>query len=309
MPSQLPFRNHPVEKSAREILAAKLSLAPDAVDQYFTTAGKISGVSITSTLGAAHDPMVFTSITGPIVAGWGSAARSPAARTNFWNNRRARPVREFIPASQEVILAMTRGWFTGVLLGKVDRLHPSIVHDGDVVAFPQPLLRDVEGNHRDLLPAILESLGLAYCDVARLHSLTPLRPYVALRDLGVQPGLISFESAHVYDLLNVELEHWIRTGDPGTVVAEPLAHRAMREGLAEATAEDRRAAALSVVTRSADDYRAQMDRYGERGQRDPNTLGPAYGLWAGMWGVIDQALTQLRVGLDNLRLADDDLVM
>ena len=81
VPSQLPFRNHPVEKSAKEILAAKLGAEHAAkLDDWFTTAHTVRSISITSTLGAAHDPLVFSSITAPIIAGWGAAAQSPTAQ-------------------------------------------------------------------------------------------------------------------------------------------------------------------------------------------------------------------------------------
>jgi len=305
VPSQLPFRDHPVEASAREMLAAKLQGGAGAsVDDYFTTASRVRSISITSTLGAAHDPLVFSSITAPIIAGWGVAAQSPPARTNFWNNRRARPLTEFVPASQEVLLAMTRGWFTGLLLGKIDRDGFRIVHDGSVAHFPSPLLRE-PGHQRDKLPAVLESLGIAYAEVAKLHTLAPLHAYVALRDLGVQPGLPSYQAAHVYDHLNAELDRWIRTDDPGETIEQPLVMKVLEGDGPEA----RRKAALGVLQRNLQEYRDDIDTYANRGRRDPNTLGSAYGLWPGMWPVIHVALQNLVAALENMSLHDDSLSM
>ena len=113
VPGELPFRDHPVEADVREILASKLGRSNADARRRSRPRRPCAASPITATLGAAHDPLVFSSITAPLVAGWNAAAQSAPGRTNFWNNRRARPIAEFIPASQEVILAMTRGWFTG----------------------------------------------------------------------------------------------------------------------------------------------------------------------------------------------------
>ena len=264
-------------------------------------------ISITATLGAAHDPLVFSSITAPLVAGWNAAAQSAPGRTNFWNNRRARPIAEFIPASQEVILAMTRGWFTGLLLGKVDRAKLAIVHGDTTASFPSTLLRD-PGHHRDVLPAVLESMALAYIDVAKLHSVAPLGAYVALRNLGVQPGLPSYESAHVYDRLNVELDTWVKTGDAGT---RPRRRTGDQDPAAEHddTPVGRRDHLVRLIRKTLDDYRGELARYADRGRHDPGALGSAYGIWPGMSTVIEQALSDLTVALERAELVDDDLVM
>jgi hypothetical protein len=292
-----------MEASTKEILSSKLGAeAANKMDAWFTTARNVRTISVTSTLGAAHDPLIFSSITAPIIAGWGAAAQSPAAKTSFWTNRRARPVTEFVPASQGVILAMTRGWFTGLLLGRIDRDKQCISHDGAAASFPNPLLRE-PGVTRDLLPAVLESLGLAYCEVTRLYDLTPLHAYVALRDLGVQRGLISFEAAHLYDHLNSELERWIRTGDAGSALVEGLATRRMTGS--GASPEARRDAALAVVTENLEDYRVEIKKYAERARKEPNALGSTFGLWPGLWPVIDQALTELATALQTMSLLDD----
>jgi hypothetical protein len=303
VPTQLPFRDHPIEESVKEILADKLGAdSAGKIDAWFTTARRVERISITSTLGAAHDPLIFSSITSPIIAGWGVAAQSPAARTNFWNNRRARPITEFVPASHGVILAMTRGWFTGLLLGRIDRAKQCVSYDGGVASFPNPLLRD-PGVSRDLLPAVLESLGLAYCEVTKLYDLAPLHPYVALRDLGVQRSLASFEAAHLYDHLNADLDHWVRTGDAGLTLVEGLASQRLTGS--GNSPEHRRDAALAVVTENLEDYRTEVAKYSERARKEPNTLGSTYGMWPGLWPVIEQALTELATALETMSLLDD----
>ena len=198
---------------------------------------------------------------------------------------------------------MTRGWFTGLLLGKIDRTKLCVAHDGGIASFPTPLLREA-GVPRDLLPAILESLGLAYGEVAKLYALSPLHAYVALRDLGTQPGLTSLEAAHLYDQLNPSLDRWVRTGDLGHTLVDGLAPLAA--GGKGDSAEERRNAALSVITENLDDYRVDIDRYvGAGSSETPAPWAAAYGMWPGMWSIIEQALKELAgTALHTMSLVD-----
>ena len=60
---------------------------------------------------------------------------------NFWNNRRARPLRHFIPISKALLETMIRGWFIARLLGKVNQSENNgftkITIDNN--SFPSPL--------------------------------------------------------------------------------------------------------------------------------------------------------------------------
>jgi hypothetical protein len=304
VPSKLPFRDHPMQRDVEEILHHRLGGNQPSMEKYLSTSTNVDRISIPATLGAAHDPLVFTSITEPIITGWGKAAASPPAKTAFWTNRRARPLSEFIPAPQGIILAMARGWFTGLLLGKINREDRLILDTSNKVAvFPDPLLRTP--NHvRDVLPALLESLGLAYSEVARLQSLDPLRPYVALRELGVPRALDDYQEAHQYDELNQVLAGWLRTGDYGDTLEPPLAQVTGSPELANV--DDRVKAAREVVRRSREGYQSAFATYQEQQRSDPSRLGPSHGQWPGMYGLIVDALSQLEGGLESF--ADDETV-
>lgn len=307
VPSTLPFKDHPMEQVVTDILDHALgSTATDRAQ--FSTAEHVRSISISSTLGAAHDPLVFSSIMDPIVRGWNAAKQSPPARTNFWTSRRARPVEEFIPASHEVILAMTRGWFTGMLLGRVDREQRAISSGAKTCTFPQPLLREV-GHDRDVLPAVLEALGLAYAEVAQLQSLEPLGAYVALRDLGTQPGLTTMQAAHVYERLNSALDTWVRTGDAGRKLTTPVVERVARRDLSGATPEERRAAAIDLLTQVSVEYADGIEHHRKRSLDDPAQHGADRSLWPGLYSMIDRALADLINALEHLELDDTSAMM
>jgi hypothetical protein len=203
---------------------------------------------------------------------------------------------------------MTRGWFTGLLLGRIDRKNRQIARGNGDVAFPQPLLRE-DPQRRDLLPAILESLGLAYAEVAQHNSLDSLDAYLELRDLGLQPGLTTHQAAHIYGQVNAELEWWVRTGDPGRGLAPPVVNSFMDRDFAKATSAERRDAAVEVLTSVRDDYRRELDRYRARCADDPSTLGAEQAMWPGMSSLIDRALNDLRTALLNFELVDINTVM
>jgi hypothetical protein len=290
VPSQLPFRDHPIEAEVREILRSRLGPQAD-LDRLLTTAIRVREISVTSTLGAAHDPLVFSSITSPVIAGWGAVADRPAAKTSFWSNRRARPISQFVPVSAELLVCMTRGWFTGLMLGKIDRQALTIASNESTAAFPNPLLTPIDMDSRDLLPGVLESLGLAYSDVARLHSLAPIAAYIAVRELGVAPGLQSYQAAHEYPKVNPAISHWLKTGDYGLTLATPLA--AVETGSVVESLQTRREAMLSVLRQAHLGYTESHDLYQKKGGDDPTALGSRFGLWPGMYPVIHEALQQL----------------
>jgi hypothetical protein len=63
-------------------------------------------------------PMVFESLTKPIRDGWQDAV-SRADTNGFWQWRRARSLRHFIPVSQRHIAAFMQGWVVGRITGDI----------------------------------------------------------------------------------------------------------------------------------------------------------------------------------------------
>jgi len=300
-PGGIPLKDHPLEGDVREILAGALGGGAGEIDGILTTETRVTSIPISSTLGAAHDPLIFESISSPIISSWAAVAGTPAAM-NFWLNRRARPISEFVPASQQLIRSMVRGWFTGVMLGRIDRQSLRIAKsDGEVVSFPSILLTKVDHEGRDLLPAVLESLGLAYIQVAQLHTTSPLDAYSELRDLGAEAsGGKNFREYDGYEVLNESLRQWIRDGSFGdkTLVTPVLD----RDGLGPSSSADERASVASkFVDTILGQYRKEYESYAASIKKNPNNLGPDHALWTGMFGHIEGALIQLRDAFDGTK--------
>jgi hypothetical protein len=187
----------------------------------------IESIQITSMLPASHHPFLFTSLLSPIQERWNQSSRNGQQRQAFWTFRRARLAGEAIPAPQEHILCMIRGWFTARLLNLV-RL-PDVSEDRPisiaqpwspavgVARFPHPLLTGI-GNPvrpREALFAILEALGLAFVEVNSTGLLRPLDAYISLREFGrSEPGVAGGGSSILrYDTMNPLLRKWIISGE------------------------------------------------------------------------------------------------
>lgn len=301
VPSSIPLKDHPLEAEVRQILVA--GTGDENLSGIMTTSSNETSISISSTLGKAHDPVVMESIMRPIVAGWSKVKNQPVQRNSFWNSRRARPIGEFIPASQEIILAMTRGWFTGVLLGLIDTSDYRIAHEGSTVSFPSPLLTQ-PATTQDRLPVILESLGLAYAEMAQTHSLAPLAPYIALRNLGCSPNVVNYrQQITEYRALNDTLLHWVTTGEVKGAISEGVA---IRRAAGSDDIEGRRTAALDAVKSAHERYQELLADFENSVGADPSRLSAMNELWPGMYDTIERALVQLEQRLRDSRFGAGD---
>ena len=102
--------------------------------------------------------------------------------------------------------------------------------------FPHPLLglkSESIVSNPDLLPAVLESLGLALAQCDQVSTLVPLEPYWAMMKLGE-------------DFQDV-LENWIRRGE--TAVGAPIPVEGIA-GSASGTFDDRKSAVLTTLKKS-----------------------------------------------------------
>ncbi len=293
---KIPLKDHPLEEDVKSILFNALGGGTADFSGLLSTDTNIRTIPISSTLGAAHDPLIFHSINDPIISTWASVASSPAAR-NFWLNRRARPLTEFVPVSQQLLLTMVRGWFTGLLLGRIDRDSLTVLRQrGNRVGFPNPLLTLVDSESRDLLPAILESLGLAYIQVAQMRDLnesSSLNAYIELRDLGIEAkGTANFRENDGYLSLNDELRNWVKTGlfgmDP---IATPVL--ASLDTTENSTPQERQTKAAELIDSTRNGYVEDYKKYSEEINRRPESLGADGALWPGLYAPIELALRQL----------------
>lgn len=104
------------------------------------------------------------------------------------------------------------------------------------VDFPHPLLglkSESIVSNPDLLPAILESLGLAMAQCDQVSTLAPLEPYWEMMRLGEE-----FQDV---------LENWIRRGETSVGAPVPVAAIA---GTASGTFDERKNAILTTLQKS-----------------------------------------------------------
>ena len=104
------------------------------------------------------------------------------------------------------------------------------------VDFPHPLIglrSESIVQNADLLPAVLESLGLAMAQCNQLSNLTPLEPYWAMIRLG--------------EGYQEVLENWIRRGETSVGAPEPASAIA---GSSTGTFAERRGAILTTLQKS-----------------------------------------------------------
>jgi Tubulin like len=158
----------------------------------FQPTSERNSVEISSFLSKYVHPVVFDSLTTPIQRDWQSRSTSHGGRREFWEFRRARPLRAFVPLSKSRQVTLVRGWLTAGVLGHVGPLagrwsdNPlDIWTPRGPRAFPRHLLgRDV-ARRRDVLPALLESMPLAFLTLGTGEP-AELEAYLRLLELGAQ---------------------------------------------------------------------------------------------------------------------------
>jgi hypothetical protein len=292
--STLPFLLHPLEGRIKDRLGDTVYAGRSIqLDNTLTQDSDLSYIDVISTLSSPIYPWVVPSLMMPIVEEWNGGDSGSA---NFWTLRRARPVREFIPAPQPHIRAMLRGWFTGEALGliTIEGGKVRIVHDADgdsprFVPFPYPTLELPEDrNGLDMVVTLLESLALVMPEVARTNNITPFRPYNALRNLGM--SVPRSGKVLAYESLNPILRAWIETGQ---VASRTVTGAKAVDGLdVLPDAAQRRQAVIDRFEAIRADLNQQYREYLRVTREKPRLLSDAP-LWPGLKGEIDVALYAL----------------
>lgn len=287
---KLPFTSGPAYDAARQILEANVTSSEEELRRFFGDAtADHEGVLYVSMLEGAVHPAAITSLTQPIQTFWNGVRNNTASVGLFWQNRRARRLEEFVPVAPSVLEQMISGWFVGRLLGRISDPDPvtgfSIAYMGDngprTAPFPWPLLPagrlDLSSrSHRNQwLPALLESIGLAYV----LFATEP--------DI-----LVGYDK--MYLLGDGEaLERWVETGEAG-----PQAPGAKCQ-LQGADLESRKEAAESGLRAMAADFERHITS--QRILVDPNeffTIPYGFELWSMYQGAFNR-LEQRLAGLDT----------
>lgn len=247
--SMIPFKDQGNLKDLYDLTVAEIQKAnlwdPSESPKSFQNVGGIQQIDIFSTLTSAMNPMVFSSLMGPITESWSKNNSSTQLRQGFWTNRRSRPLNEAIPMAPEQIAKLVRGWFVSQILNlrkqeaqaaKGPKISVWAKEDRKFVDFPHPLLglkSESVISNPDLLPAVLESIGLAMANCDQVSNLEPLQAYWEMMNIGE-----GFQDI---------LENWIRRGQSLDSAPTP---DALVAGSAQGTFEERKTAILSALTKT-----------------------------------------------------------
>ncbi len=233
---------------------AKLKLAMNALGQT-----QAQNIDIFTFQEKPLQPMVYDSIMKPIANGWAGASGELTQRVAFWKYRRARALREFIPADPERVREMVQGWFVATAIGqfrseKSSTLGPKIevwTERLGWVAFPYPLLYPGNAPEKEYLGVVLESLSiaLANCNITPGDPLGPLAPYHRLMELGATTE----ES---------ELTAWVKEGVLPDGAPNPAADRA---GTLNGGAAERKGALVAFFDKQITSYNAIFAEYEKNG--------------------------------------------
>ena len=319
--SPIPFPEELKQRLA-DVIASDPRIDASVAEPYTNAcrAGEISEARDISVFGSYQpfSPLVFDSLLEPIAA-QRDQTRLPSARSLFWRQRRARPLPAALPLSDHERQAMATGWLIGQITGhlrlpergeSVDR--PIEIWSGRLdawTAFPHPLLTPPgfsDGPYHfqayDWLPAVLESILLAYANANRTGGMDSLEPYIALRGLyddRAQPTGGQEELA-----ARVRLRDWLRSG-----VAAPDGWSRVPRADRVASPEDRHAAVKDWLTGPnspqaviAADFKppAHGARGGQFANLQDRRVAARLPLFADVYADVEIAIDRIMAQLDQL---------
>jgi hypothetical protein len=215
--SAIPIgKDHEAYERIANALAAR-ELAPGEIEGLFQPTSSRAAVEISSFLPSSVHPTVFGSLMSPILADW-QGRKTPQDRSQFWQCRRARQLRSFVPMSPPRQRSFIRGWLTANLLGHIQPLSGpwsngplEVWTPNGQRAFPENLLgREVRAQGQ-VLPALLESLPLALLTLAS-GSPSEFEAYVRVLDLGTAADDVE-ATGQAYREAHPELMGWIVDGE------------------------------------------------------------------------------------------------
>jgi hypothetical protein len=190
-----------------------------------------------------YSPLAFEGVLRPVAEQWGQTP--PQGRADFWRWRRARPLDAALPMAAVERRAMVAGWFVAQITG--DLRIPSPESDepigiwdpeaGAWLTFPHPLLtppRSADFTVYDLLPAVLESVLLAYARAHEAPVMASLRPYQVLRR-AYDSAPAAPTSGVIERAGKVRLKNWLESGRTAS------GGKSRVPGIAEATTSELRA--------------------------------------------------------------------
>ena len=310
--SMVPFRGHPLEQRVRDRMLATAYAGDRAreFDVVLTNESDQPHIDIISSLRLPVSPLVVSSLMRPIGEEWSAARADAGRRTSFWQHRRARPLREFVPVPQRHLRCMLRGWFMGRMLGLIgaDQMPYTIVLDPQgtqprVVNFPAEFLSSAAGGVKDQVALTLEAMSLAMVEVGRVSSVRPLEAYRALRDYGMSDPRSN--DILDYPTLNPLLHAWLATGDVPGSVAVPQGV-SVHPRLVGDDEDARRDALRQLLDAVAKDYADSYAKYLEDVRENRRRLGMTP-YWPGIHDEIQVAVAGLRRAVERVEVAGTGL--
>lgn len=281
--SAVPLASHPIEAELTARLVAS-GIGESAVNEILNSDASISHVDITTSLSAPVSVLVAESLLRPIAERW-YQCDTPQLRANFWSRRRAKPLDEFVPVPQALLRCMTRGWYTGRMLGRIAPVGESYAIFGTrrrgPVNFPPHFLSDRRVNgEQDAVALVLEALALAYVEICRAGTLDSLVPYIELRDLGRS---VSDGALYSYGDLAPVLSDWVQSGSTDNVVdADGALVTRHDSGHDTSTAPGRLEHLIAICRTTLDHYEADFGRHLRNFEVDQHKLSTAPH-WTGLW--------------------------
>lgn len=145
-------------------------------------------IDIFQATGRGMSGMVLDSLMRPVAQAWAAVRNDEKAAKAFWTWKRARPLLEALPASDDMLEQMAIGWTIAGMLGlrtnTKDPNYGTVVKVWDAeeqqwASFPTPMF-DRHAAGFNVFSAVLASMPLAMVDANATASLNPLAAYKAL---------------------------------------------------------------------------------------------------------------------------------
>ncbi|MCC6375796.1 MAG: hypothetical protein IT191_02120 [Microbacteriaceae bacterium] len=293
--SSIPFKEGTELYETTKAALAGLKIWDDAESPKWFRDVRVDGIEVFSMSRFPYQAMVMDSVMDPIVRGWLSSSGSDVTRTAFWKWKRSRSLRESVPIQGHVFDEMVKGWYVAKILGhlKVDTSDKARGPKLEIwdsthrtyVKFPHPLLYQGALQPRDYPGAVMESAIIAFALSSSESSLTPLRPYHILRELG----------GDEMDVSEI-LKDWVARGELPEGCPTPDAERA---GRVTDTLEERRERVKSQIDRESEDFNRKIV------EQDSKTSIYSYPVSWEIRESVLRGLAELRANVANLSVEDD----
>jgi Tubulin like len=169
----------------------------DFMQKWFNPGSNDTSLFAVSTTQASLPAWAFASLTDPILNQVATSKNNSGTWMQFWEGRRARPLVESVPFSEEIRRSIVTGWFMASLFGlreisahangRTARVWNPTLETPGWSNFPDPLLdtHPEDANRGNwMLPAILTSAGIALSEFGKTGNPENIDAYKFLLYMG-----------------------------------------------------------------------------------------------------------------------------